>query len=543
MIDKHLALKLHGLISDNEDRLMQSILHSAIDRGYSAYTSTLVEPWRLSICGLSAPLLEALTQQPLSLELHPDEDYSLDAIADFGIHEARLHRRRGISIATFLGLFKYYRQAYLDLLEIGDFTLAEKSRCTNFLHRYFDRIELGLCGEWIAGSDAERISELQASNRTMTNEKNKYLTLFESLSHPVVLLTKDGFFDRLNGAAAEWLQLAGNRFYAITPDADAINCSLHGKYYTEIFPWLDGCTEKLSDAHKMITLHRRVTLWDKHFDVDVLCSAMVDISEKFSGYVLVFSDLTREYKLISDLRITQTKLETSNRRLEQFAYSASHDLREPLRMVNSYLQLLAEQYQGKLDAKADMYIHYSRDGALRMQDMIDSLLDLSRLHIDGKSLKKISMNKVVASALAGLQDRIEKTAANIVFDTLPAVWADKTQMIQLMQNIIGNSLKYNKNSAMKIKISAKQDDGAWVFSVQDNGIGIDEKDHERIFRVFSRLHTREEYEGTGLGLAICQAIVERHLGRIWVTSAPGGGAIFSFSLPENSCFITGQPSA
>lgn len=534
MTTKHLCRKLHALVTGHEDWLMGSILHYAIEHGYAAYTSTLVEPWRLSICGLSGPLLEALARNQDNLELNPDEDYSQDAIATFGILEAKRHRRRGISIAMFMGLFKYYRQVYLDLLDKGDFSLEEKSWCGTYLHRFFDRIELGLCSEWVSGSDAGRIAELQAANRQMTNEKNKYLTLFESLSQPVILLSATGILDRINQAAAEWLHVTDNRYYSIASDIDETNLSLQGKRYDELFPWLQGILEMLSQERQVIVEHRSIVQESKQLEIDVLCSAMCDISRKFSGYVLVFSDHTREYHLIAKLEDMQVKLETSNRRLEQFADSASHDLREPLRMVSSYVDLLALRYKGKLDAKADTFIEYARDGAIRMQAMIDSLLNLSHVQTSGEPLRKVAMERVVQAVLASLQARVREKGADIVVEPLPEVWADETQMMMLMQNLIANAMKFQKDFPIRIRIFSRQDEGMWVVGVEDNGIGIAAEDREHIFQAFKRLHTREEYEGMGLGLAICQAIVERHQGRIWVEPALKQGSVFCFSLPRRS---------
>lgn len=534
MLKEHLCEKLHHLVAEHEDWLMESILRYAIEFGYSAYTSTLAEPWRLSICGLSKQLLEVLGQSQDNLELNPDEDYSRDSIAAFGILEATRHRQRGISIAMFMGLFKYYRQSYLDLLERSDLSPEEKSWSSTYIHRFFDRIELGLCSEWVSGSDAARVAELQAANREMTNEKNKYLTLFESLSQPVILLNADGVLDRMNQAAAEWLLVTDNRYYSIAPDIDAINRSLQGKHYGELFPWLQGVPEALNHERQVIVEHRALVKAGKQLEIDVLCSAMCDISRKFSGFILVFSDHTREYNLITELQDIQTKLEVSNRRLEQFAYSASHDLREPLRMVSSYMDLLAQRYKGKLDANADTYIGYARDGAFRMQAMIDSLLNLSKIHASCEPLKAVCLEHLVKTVIISLQERIREKGADIVVDSLPEVWADETQMMMLLQNLIGNALKFQKDSAPRISIFSRQDDGKWVIGVEDNGIGIDAHGREYIFQAFRRLHTREEYEGMGLGLAICQAIIERHQGRIWLEPAAEQGTVFYFSLPKNS---------
>jgi PAS domain-containing protein len=233
---------------------------------------------------LSKPLLDALGRNHDTLELSPDEDYTHDAIAAFGILEAKRHRQRGVSIAMFMGLFKYYRQSYLDLLDQGELNPEEKSWAANYLHRFFDRIELGLCSEWTTSSDAERMTELQAASRLMTNEKNKYLTLFESISQPVILLDANGILDRINQAAARWLQIADNRYYSID-SIDAVNASLQGKRYDAIFPWLRGFLENLDENRTVVTEHRSIPLNQQQLEIEVLCSAMCDVSRKFNGYV------------------------------------------------------------------------------------------------------------------------------------------------------------------------------------------------------------------------------------------------------------------
>lgn len=225
-------------------------------------------------------------------------------------------------------------------------------------------------------------------------------------------------------------------------------------------------------------------------------------------------------------------LSRSNRELEQFAHVASHDLQEPLRMVASYVQLLEKKYKGRLDEKADSYIHYAVDGAVRMQKLIEGLLAYSRIARKGAEFRPVDMNDVYDEAASNLASSIEESRAVVSSDRLPMVSGDETQLVQLMQNLIGNGIKYRKaDLPPRVHVSAKREGRAWVFSVSDNGIGIEKKHYDRIFLIFQRLHTREEYPGTGIGLSLCKRIVERHHGRIWVESVPGEGTIFYFSLP------------
>ncbi len=226
------------------------------------------------------------------------------------------------------------------------------------------------------------------------------------------------------------------------------------------------------------------------------------------------------------------ELARSNHDLEQFAYVASHDLQEPLRMVSSYTQLLAKRYKGQLDADADEFIAYAVEGAARMQTLINDLLAYSRVGLRGKPFERTPTADVLEQALAGLQIALQEQAALVTHDNLPVVAGDASQLVQLFQNLIGNAIKFRGEAPPRVHVSARDAGREWVFAVRDNGIGFDPQFAERIFVIFQRLHTRAEYPGTGIGLAICKKIVERHGGRIWVESRTGEGATFYFTLPK-----------
>jgi PAS domain S-box-containing protein len=245
----------------------------------------------------------------------------------------------------------------------------------------------------------------------------------------------------------------------------------------------------------------------------------------------IAQDVTERKAVEKALKDKTDELARSNEDLEQFAYVASHDLQEPLRTVTSYVQLLARRYEGKLDADADEFIGFAADGAVRMWKLINDLLTYSRVGVRGNELEPTDSDGVLTQSVNDLKVAIEETGGLVTHDSLPMVMADRPQLGQLFQNLIGNAIKFRSNEPPRIHISASRNGNGWTFSVRDNGIGIAPEYSERIFVIFQRLHSRQEYTGTGIGLAVCKKIVERHGGRIWVKSEVGKGATFYFILP------------
>lgn len=229
-----------------------------------------------------------------------------------------------------------------------------------------------------------------------------------------------------------------------------------------------------------------------------------------------------------------TDLKRSNQELEQFAYVASHDLQEPLRMVSSYTQLLERRYKDQLDQDAKDFIFYAVDGANRMQRLINDLLDYSRVTTKGKPFLKLDLASVLGHAIANLQKRIQETGAMIVNDDLPFAYGDEVQLVRVFQNLLDNAMKFIGTDPPRINVSSKNFDDKIQISVSDNGIGIDKIYTERVFTIFQRLHNKIEYPGTGIGLAICKRTIERHGGKIWFESEPGKGTTFFFTLNYKS---------
>jgi PAS domain S-box-containing protein len=281
---------------------------------------------------------------------------------------------------------------------------------------------------------------------------------------------------------------------------------------------------ELVNRHKDGSLHdEEMTITPVHAD-----------GAQITHFVAIKQDISERRRAQAALEQTATELERSNRDLEQFAYVASHDLQEPLRAVGGYVKLLERRFPKDTDAKAIEYIAGAVDGAARMERLISDLLAFSRVGTNGAAFVSADLNRVVAEALENLQGSIAAAGAKVAADPMPTLTVDAGQMTRLFQNLVGNAIKFRGERPPEIHIGSQRQEERWVFSVRDNGIGIDPQYYERIFQIFQRLHTRKHYRGTGIGLAICKKIVERHGGDIWVESRPDQGSTFCFSLPAGS---------
>lgn len=292
-----------------------------------------------------------------------------------------------------------------------------------------------------------------------------------------------------------------------------------------IAPWRRALAgESFTITEERASLGAESTYEDRYYPIR-------DLKARVIAACHIARDISERKRFEKILLHQSEELRRSNTELEQFAYVASHDLQEPLRMVASYMQLLKERYEGRLDAKADKYIGYAVDGARRMQTLINDLLALSRVNSRGAAFEPTDCKAVLGRTLHDLHVRITESGATIEVGELPTISGDHAQLAQVFQNLIGNALKFRAEDRPRITISAHREAEHWLFSIQDNGIGISPEHGEQIFVLFQRLHSRHKYDGTGIGLAICKKIIERHRGKIWVESELGKGSTFKFTLP------------
>jgi PAS domain S-box-containing protein len=371
------------------------------------------------------------------------------------------------------------------------------------------------------------ISGLRESENHLAQMEARYRGLLEAAPDAMVVVNQGGEIVLLNVQAEKQFgysrdELVGQRVTNIIPEGFAERLIA------------DGTRTAAQALAQQIGMGIELTGRRKDgsgFPIEIMLSPL----ESAEGILVTAAvrDITTRKRAESQLVHKIEELNRSNAELEQFASLASHDLQEPLRMVGSYTQLLAKRYKGKLGADADEFIGFAVDGANRMQRLIQDLLLYSRVGTGGVDLLDTSSEEALRQAIKNLRGSIEESGALVTHDPLPIVQSDERQLTQLFQNLVGNAIKYQRPGIPRVHISATRDGKKWMFSVKDNGLGIEPRYFEKIFVMFQRLHKREEFTGTGIGLAICKKIVERHGGRISIESQLGQGSTFHFALAES----------
>jgi PAS domain S-box-containing protein len=371
------------------------------------------------------------------------------------------------------------------------------------------------------------ISVRKAAEKHLAQMEGRYRGLLEAAPDAMIVVNQPGEIVLLNLQAEKQFgyhrdELVGQQVTNIIPEGFAERLIADGtRTAAEALAQQIGTGIELQGRRKD----------GSDFPIEIMLSPL----ESAEGILVTAAirDITERKESQEHLVKTVGELKRSNDELEHFAYVASHDLQEPLRMVASYTQLLAKRYQGRLDSDADEFINYAVDGCNRMQQLIRDLLTYSRAGTNSKAPSKISSEAALTDALTNLRPTIEESGAVVTHDALPAITTDDTQLTQVFQNLVGNAIKYRRAEVPRIHISAAINAGnEWIFSVRDNGLGIDPQYFEKIFVLFQRLHGREEFEGTGIGLAICKKMLERLGGRIWVESQPEKGSTFHFALSQ-----------
>ena len=363
------------------------------------------------------------------------------------------------------------------------------------------------------------VTELKLVIRAYRETNERFFSAFQSAPTGMMLAGLDGQILRANPALCRMLGYEEQRLRQVR-----LTDLIHPDDRTQAQLSIE--TAPARTELRLVHAHGDTVYCDWH--VSTVC----DESNQPQYAIIQVVDLTERKRAEEQIRRYASELERSNRELQQFAYAASHDLQEPLRMVRGFLELLERRYGDQLDQTARQYIQFAVDGAARMQALIRGLLDYSRVQTHAQPLRPVSLEKVLAQALANLHASLVEAHGEVIHEPLPTVKGDEHQLVQVFQNLIGNAIKFRSERTPRVIIRANDRGHEWEISVQDNGVGFDPAQAGRLFQMFQRLHPRSKYPGTGIGLALCHRIIERHGGRIWAESRPGQGATFYFTLPK-----------
>lgn len=582
--------QIKALIGSNEEYLMQQMQHYAIEREYSRYTSILKEAWRQSINGLSASFITALSSTvDGDLELSPDEDYTKDPAAAFGILEAKRHRERGVSLEMFLGLLKYYRQAYQDLFQSNSDTLPETGQAVNLLHRFFDRLEIGFCSEWATSKDKHQ-EELQETNRRITNEKNRYVILFESLPQPVILLTPDLKVENINFAAASLLDgttTPGGHYYSnasdVPPGSDRSRRKASEYSKSDCNCLLEGISAEVKAFLKRETVEhdfeKKVVLKTKELDLEIRLAKYLDFVGRLKGIIVFIRDLTEKKRVEAEQEHIRSQLMQSDKMacIGQLAAGVAHEINNPIGFVSSninrlreYMQDVTEMLNGyqelanaaegvlaspptmenlkavlqKVQTHAEKLdidfvledilelIDESKDGADRIRQIVRDLKDFA--HPGEDRPKWTNINNCLLSTVNVVRNEIKyKADLKKDLEELPEVYCMPGKLNQVFMNLIVNASHAIESEGV-ITIATRHADNRVVITISDDGCGIPTSICQQIFDPF--FTTKPVGTGTGLGLHISKQIIDKHQGTIAVDSTPGNGTTFTITLPVEPDF-------
>ncbi|MDB2405669.1 HAMP domain-containing histidine kinase [Arcobacteraceae bacterium] len=514
-----------SLLVDNEDWLMNSILHYAEKYDFTRYTSTLKEAWRVSIVGLTRSLIALMEQYNEPPEFHPEEDYSKDPASAFGLLEAKRHRSRGVNMGMFLSLFKYYRQTYHDLLKKESAKFNNIEFFSYYIDRFFDRTEIAYCTQWAGLSSEKQILELSRTNLTMTNEKNKYLTIFDSFGSPVAVIDKEGYIENFNFSAEQIFKgniVPGSKYY-------------EEKKEKEKFEWLFNEIDQLIKSDKKeISFEKIYEPCNLIFNIKI--ARLHDVSNKFVGYTILMNDITqikntqeqlleaKEKQLEQErLLIQQSKLAS----MGEMIGSIAHQWRQPLNELNINIENIEFDYDDGLlnNTYLENFVKKQTDLLQYMSKTID---DFRNFFSISKEKNNFSVKEVVKNSINVVKEQIEHYGIEILHQGEDFIINGyESEFEQVILNFISNAkdaILLTDQKKGKIVISLKDH----TVSISDNGGGISDDIKERIFEPYYT--TKEQGKGIGMGLYISKMIIEDNMGGIIKVTNINDGACFTIKI-------------
>ncbi len=523
--------KFIKLIQASEEKLINEVLRYAIERDYAKYTSTLKEAWRMSIQGLSNSLVKVLEKNDKVPEMNPDIDFSKSEIAEFGIVEANLHRSRGITLSMFLSFMKYYQQAYQDVLSDSDFSVAEKEFFSRYLKRYFDFVEIGFIVVWSDLSEEKKLEELQSKNREIENEKNEYLTVFESMYDPVILFHNGNTIQNFNNKAAEiFLNIheSGKKYYSRVKTGE------------ELKEIIEQIKDELNENKDEKIFEKEISTLTGNRNFVVKLKKLMDVSEKYMGTIAIFSDITERIKLLEE----KAKMEQSllqHQRLQSIGTLASgvaHEINNPVNGIMNYSQLIKDE--GGIPAAVKEYADEILAESNRVAFIVKDLLDFARGNSFGT--EKADICEIIKHTTSLIETVLKQDSIRLICDkpaSLPKIECNVQQIKQVIMNLLNNARDalnakyedYDENKVIQASCSSEEiNNKTWIrLQIKDKGIGIKEEIIDQIYDPF--FTTKSRAEGTGLGLSICYKIIEKHKGTISVESKENEFTRFTILLP------------
>jgi len=543
--------RLVHLIENNEDWLLDTIVDYAREFGYLQYTATLKEAWRLAVVGLSAALSEGLKKLFPDYALKAGENYTHDSISSFAAIQAQRHRARGVTLDMFFGLMKYFREGYCDLVRQKNTDLAHSEYFISVIHRLFDRIETAFCLEWASLSHNHRTKELQSLNRTCTEEKLKYLTIFESHPLPVLVLNIKNQIENMNFAAKDLVAGSGitgehyykifkGKAYQVAENIENAEFDLPELVaFDMLFPWItEDLKSFVNSKENSMSMEKEVKEkgHSQFFNIDF--SKIVDISEKFTGIIVMLEDITKNKKAEEILRKAKDDAQRAAQSKSDFLANMSHEIRTPMNAIigMSHLALKTELTSQQYD-----YVKKIDISANSLLGIINDILDFSKIEADKMNIEEItfSLNETLSNVANMIMVKSqEKERLKVLFHIDPKIpqflIGDPRRLSQVIINLGNNAVKFTEKGEiiLKAELTEQSKTHATIrFSVRDTGIGMSETQLARLFTAFSQADSSisRKYGGTGLGLTISKRLVDMMHGEIWAKSEPGLGSEFMFT--------------